>query len=243
MATVNPPDIGRTKKYYGRNGEIIHDLDNNMAEHSTAPQVYGVHTSQAPKSFEIPIAEADGPSRDVSKRPIVDIYKQRQAKLKTIIEMFPSGSICKIHLPDIDAYRTVIHRIEFSTTHLDPALHIEFFKLEDILAMPDETSPDTLSQYPCIQMCTIYDPRQIESIDSSEAAEMSREFIKNEILDIKKEIVELKDNLRRLSRLRNSGDSTSRLFSRIDMKYYALIRSLERKSFTKRPFMGPSLPY
>lgn len=242
MATVNPPDIERFKKY-GRCGEIIYDSDDNMAkQHSTAPQVYGVHTTQVPKDFGIPIAETDSPSRDVSKRGI-DIYRQRQAKLKTIIEMFPPGSICKIRLPDIDAYRTVIYRIEFSTTHIDPALHIEFFKLEDILAMPDETSPDTLSQYPVIQLCTIYDPRQIESIDSSEAAEMSREFIKNKILAIKKEIVALKDNLRRLSRLRNSGDSTSRLFSEIDRKYYALMQSLVQKSFTKRPFMGPSLPY
>ena len=31
MVTVNPPDIGRTKKS-GHCGENIHDLDDNMAE-------------------------------------------------------------------------------------------------------------------------------------------------------------------------------------------------------------------
>lgn len=48
MATVNPPDIERPKKY-GRCGEIIHNSDDNIAkQNSTAPQVYGVQTSQAP---------------------------------------------------------------------------------------------------------------------------------------------------------------------------------------------------
>lgn len=272
MATVNPPDIERPKKY-GRCGEIIYDLDNNMAEHSTAPQVYGVHTSQAPvipnplefqpvidtvQSMSIlqsdetvkhvlhtqqPIhVEADGSSRYVSERR-TDVYGRRQSTLKMIIEMFPPGSICKIYLYDIGTVQAVIHGIKFSNIHLEPALYIEFFKLEDVFALPAEITPDTLSQYPIMQSCVIYNLGQIESIDSSDAAEISRELIKNEMLAIKKQIAALKGNLRRLSRLRNSRDSTSGLVSEIHRKYQALVQSLERKSFTKRPFMGSSLPY
>ena len=62
---------------------------------------------------------------------------------------------------------------------------------------------------------------------------MSRELIKNEMLAIKKQIAALKDNLRRLSRLRNSGDSTSRLFSEIDRKYRLFVQSLEQKRVMK----------
>ena len=258
MATVNPLNIERPKKY-GRYGEIIYDLDDNMAEqdYDNAPQVYGIQTSQVPvilnpldprpaidtiQSMTIRqsdgtvehvlptqqtiYAEADGSSRYV---PVwmSDVRTHKHGKLKAIIEMFPSGSICKIYLPDIDPFWAIINKIEFSTTHLEPALYIEFFKIEDILAMPDETSPDTLSQYPIIQGCVIYIPEQIESFDSSDVAEMSRELIKNEMNAIKKHIAALKDNLRQLSRLKNSGDSTSRLFSEIDRKYHALVRSLE----------------
>ena len=255
MATVNPPDIERPKKY-GRCGEIIHDLDNNMAEHSTAPQVYGVHTSQTPvipnplnprpaidTVQPMSILQSDGTVKYVlpTQQSIhTDVRIYLQAKFKTIIEMFPPGSICKIHMDDTVAYWTVIHRIELSTTHLEPALYIEFFNLEDIIAMLVETS---LSQYPLIQMCSICDPGQIESIDSSEVVEMSRKLIKNEMLDIKRQITALKDNLRQLNRLRNSRDLTSRMVSEIEQEYQALVQSLERMNFTKRPFMGPSLPY
>ena len=243
MATVNPPDIERPKKY-GRCGEIIHDLDNNMAEHSTAPQVYGVHTSQTPvipnplnprpaidTVQPMSILQSDETVKHVlpTQQPIhTDVRIYLQAKFKTIIEMFPPGSICKIYLPDIDPYWAIINKIEFSTTHLEPALYIEFFKIEDILAMPDETTPDTLSQYPIMQSCVIYIPEQIESIDLSDAAEMSRELIKNEMLAIKKQIAVLKDNLRRLSRLRNSKDSTSGLVSDINRKYQTLVRSFRK---------------
>lgn len=247
MATVNPPDIRRSKKYYGRNGEIIHDLDDNMAEryyYDTAPQVYGVQTIQSPVIPNplvpqpaidivqpIPILQSDGTVKYVlpTQQSIhADVRIHRQSKLKAIIETFPPGSICKIHLPDVDTYQTVIYRIEFSTTHRDPVLYIEFFKLEDVLALPAETSPDTLSPYSIIQSCFIYEPRQIESINSSDAAETFREFIKNEMLAIKKQIAVLKNNLRQFSRLRNSRDSTSRLVSEIDRKYHALVQSLER---------------
>ena len=255
MATVNPPDIERPKKY-GRCGEIIYDLDDNMAEHSTAPQGYGVHTSQAPVipnplnprpaidtvqpmsilqldetvkhvlPTQQPIhVEADGSSRYVSERR-TDVYGRRQSTLKMIIEMFPPGSICKIYLYDIGTVQAVIHGIKFSNIHLEPALYIEFFKLEDVLALPAETLPDTLSPYSIIQSCFIYEPRQIESINSSDAAETFREFIKNEMLAIKKQIAVLKNNLRQFSRLRNSRDSTSRLVSEIDRKYHALVQSL-----------------
>ena len=251
MATVNPSYIERPKKY-GRYGEIIRDLDDNMAEqdYDNAPQVYGVHTtvisnppvSQPAIDIIHPISivqsdgtvmsffrvtEADGSSRYVSEQEL-DIYGRQKSKLDTIIEMFPPGSICKIYLPDIDPYRAIINKIEFSTVHLEPALHIDFFKLEDVLAMPDETSPDTLSQYPIMQSCVIYIPEQIENIDSSDAAEMPRELIKNEMLAIKKQISALKDNLRQLSRIRNSRDSTSRLFSEIDRKYHALVQSFRK---------------
>ena len=268
MGRVIPPDIERPKKY-GRYGEITHDLVDNITKqyYDTAPQADAVQALQAPGSFEqpisilqpipilqadgtvkyvlptqqpTPIAEADGSSRYVSGWG-TDIYGRQQSKLKTIIEMFPSGSICKIHLDDTDAFQAVIHGIKFSTAHLEPALHIEFFKLEDVLAMPAETSPDTLSQYPVIQSCVIYNPGQIESIDSSDAAEMSRELIKNEMLAIKKQIAALKDNLRQLSRLKNSGDSTSRLVSEIDRKYRTFARSLERERFMKRPQLGDML--
>ena len=162
-----------------------------------------------------------------------DVRTHQLSKFQTIIEMFPPGSICKIYLPDIDPYWAIINKIEFSTTHLEPALYIEFFKLEDVLAQPAETSLDTLPQYPIMQSCVIYIPEQIESIDSSDAAEMSRELIKNEMLAIKKQIAVLKDNLRRLSRLRNSRDSTSRLFSEIDRKYRLFAQSLEQKRVMK----------
>ena len=258
MATVNPPDIERPKKY-GRCGEIIYDLDNNMAEHSTAPQVYGVHTDQIPvipnplnprlaidTVQPMSIVQSDGTVKymNSTQQPIhADVRIHRQSNLKTIIETFPPGSICKIYLDDMGTVQALIHRIKFSTAHFEPALHIEFFKLEDVFALPAEITPDTLSQYPIMQSCVIYNLGQIESIDSSDAAEMSRELIKNEMLVIKKQIATLKDNLRRLSRLRNSRDSTSGLVSEIHRKYQALVQSLERKSFTKRPFMGPSLPY
>ena len=269
MGRVIPPDIERPKKHE-RYGEIIHDLVDNMAKqyYDAAWQADAVQTLQAPGSLEnpvpvniqpipilqadgtikyvlptqqpIPIAEADGSSRYVPGWG-TDIYGRQQSKLKTIIEMFEPGSICKIHLDDTDAFQAVIHGIKFSTAHLEPALHIEFFKLEDVLAMPAETSPDTLSQYPVIQSCVIYNPGQIESIDSSDAAEMSRELIKNEMLAIKKQIAALKDNLRQLSRLRNSEGSTSRLVSEIDRKYRAFARSLERERFMKRPQLGSML--
>ena len=252
MATVNPLNIERPKKS-GHCGENIHDLEHIMAkkEYDNAPKVYGVHTTvisnrpgsqpaidiihpmsivqsdETVKSF-IRVNEADGSSRYVSEQEL-DIYGRQKSKLETIIEMFPPGFICKIYLPDIDPYWAIINKIEFSTTHLEPALYIEFFKIEDILVMPDETSPDTLSQYPIMQSCVIYIPEQIENIDSSDAAEMSRELIKNEMLAIKKRIAALKDNLRRLSRLRNSGDSTSGIFSEIDRKYHALVQSLEKR--------------
>ena len=130
--------------------------------------------------------------------------------------------------------QAVIHRIEFSNDdYLGPALHIEFFKLKDVLAMPAEASPDTLSHDLNMQSCVICNLGQIEIIDSSDAAEMSRELIKNEMLVIKKQIAALKDNLRRLSRLRNSRDSTSRLFREIDRKYRLFVQSLEQKRFMK----------
>ena len=130
--------------------------------------------------------------------------------------------------------QAVIHRIEFSNDdYLGPALHIEFFKLKDVLAMPAEASPDTLSQYMNMESCVIYNLGQIEVIDSSDVAEMYRELIKNEMLAIKKYIATLKDNLRRLSRLKNSGGSTSGLVSEIHRKYQALVQSLEQKSFMK----------
>lgn len=245
MTTVNPPDIKRSKKY-GRYGEIIRDSDDNMTEHSTAPRVYGVQTSQVPVILNpldprpaidivqpIPILQSDGTVKHVlpTQQSIhTDVRIHQQAKLKTIIEMFPPGSICKIHMDDTVAYRTVIHKIEFSTTHINPELYIEFFNLEDIIAMLVETS---LSQYPLIHRLTIYDPGQIESIDSSEVAEMSKKIIKNEMLDIKRDITALKDNLRKLNRLRNSRDLTSRLVSEIDQNYSALVRSLEQKRFVK----------
>lgn len=50
MATVNPLDIGRPKKY-GRCGEIIHDSDDNMAKqyyYDTDLQTDAVQTIQAP---------------------------------------------------------------------------------------------------------------------------------------------------------------------------------------------------
>ena len=270
MSRVIPPDIERPKTFGYKYGEITHDLVDNMAKqyYDAAWQADAVQTLQAPGSLEnpvpvniqpipilqadgtvkyvlptqqpIPIAEADGSSRYVPGWG-TDIYGRQQSKLKTIIEMFEPGSICKIHLDDTDAFQAVIHGIKFSTAHLEPALHIEFFKLEDVLAMPAETSPDTLSQYPVIQSCVIYNPGQIESIDSSDAAEMSRELIKNEMLAIKKQIAALKDNLRQLSRLRNSEGSTSRLVSEIDRKYRAFARSLERERFMKRPQLGSML--
>jgi hypothetical protein len=70
---------------------------------------------------------------------------------------------------------------------------------------------------------------------------MSRELIKNEMLAIKKQIAALKDNLRQLSRLKNSEGSTSRLVSEIDRKYRAFARSLERERFMKRPQLGSML--
>ena len=245
MATVNPPGIGRPKKY-GRCGEIIRDSDDNMTEYSTALKIYGVHTDQLPVILNpldprpaidiiqpMSILQSDGTVKHVlpTQQSIhTDVRIHQQAKFKTIIEMFPPGSICKIHMDDTDAYRTVIHKIEFSTTHLNPELYIEFFNLEDIIAMLVETS---LSQYPLIHRLNIYDPGQIESIDSSEVAEMSKKIIKNEILDIKRDITALKDNLRKLNRLRNSRDLTSRLVSEIDQEYPALVRNLEQKRFMK----------
>ena len=267
MGRVISPDIKRPKKY----GEIINDLDEqyyNTAPQANAVQtlqvpvilnpldprpaidtIHPIPIFQSdgtvkyvlPTQQPTPIAEADGTSRFVLGLG-TDIYGRQQSKLKTIIEMFPPGSICKIHLDNTDAFQAVIHEIKFSTANIDPALHIEFFKLEDVLAMPAETSLDTLSQYPAIQSCIIYNPGQIEGIDSSDAAEMSRELIKNEMLAIKKQIAALKDNLRQLSRLRNSEGSTSRLISEIDRKYRAFARNLERERFMKRPAVGPIYP-
>lgn len=225
MSTVNPLNIERLKKY-GRCGEIIYGMDDNMAKrhHSTAPQTDTVEPMSilqpdgTVKHF-IHIAGADGSSRYVPEDG-TDVYVRWQSKLKTIIELFPSGSICKIHLDDIGTIQAVIHEINFSTLHLEPALCIEFFKLEDIIASPAEPSP-------IMQTCVIYIPEQIESIDSSDAAEMSRELIKNEMIAIKKRLSALKDNLRQLSRLRNSRDLTSRLVSEIDRKYHALVQSLK----------------
>ena len=246
MARVKPSHIERPKKL-GRIRETIHELDDNIAkQYSTAPQVYGVQTSQVPVILNpldprpaidiihpMSILQSDGTVKHVlpTQQPIhADVRIHKQAKIKTIIEMFPPGSICKIHMDDTVAYRTVIHGIEFSTTHINPELYIEFFNLEDIIAMMVETS---LSQYPLIHRLTIYDPGQIESIDSSEVAEMSKKIIKNEMLDIKRDITALKDNLRQLNRLRNSRDLTSRLVSEIDQEYPALVRSLKRKRFMK----------
>lgn len=224
---------------------ILNPLDPRPAIDTIQPipilQSDGTVKYVLPTQQPIPIAEADGSSRYVPGWG-TDIYGRQQSNLKTIIEMFPSGSICKIHLDDTDAFQAVIHEIKFSTANIDPALHIEFFKLEDVLAMPTETSPDTLSQYPAIQSCIIYNPGQIESIDSSDAAEMSRELIKNEMLAIKKQIATLKDNLRQLSRLKNSEGSTSRLVNEINRKYHAFARSLERERFMKRTSRGPIYP-
>ena len=200
----------------------IGTINHPMAIHQSDETVEHV----LPTQRAIHITGTDGSSRYVPECG-TDIYGRLKSKFKTIIEMLPSGSICKIYLPDIDPYWAIINKIEFSTTHLEPALYIEFFKIEDILAMPDETTPDTLSQYPIIQSCVIYIPEQIESIDSSDAAEMSRELIKNEMIVIKKQIAALKDNLRRLSRLRNSRESTSGLVSEIDQKYRVFVRNLE----------------
>ena len=241
MRTVNPPDIERPKKS-GRCGEIIYGLDNNMAKqyHSTVQSIQASAIPNPPDSRPaiepifigqsdgtvksiIRVNETDGSSRYVSEQEL-DIYGRRKSKLETIIEMFPPGSICKIHMDDTVAYRTVIHGIEFSTIHLEPTLYIEFFNLEDIITMLVDTS---LSQYPLIHRITIYEPGQIKSIDSSEVVEMSRELIKNEMLDIKRQIAALKDNLRQLNRLRNSRDLTSRLFSKIDRNYHALVQSLK----------------
>ena len=244
MATVIPPIIERPKKS-GHCGEIINDLDVNMAKqyyYDNAPKIYGIHTDQIQvipnplnprppidKDHPMSIVQSDGTVKymNSTQQPIhADVRIHRQSKLKTIIETFPPGSICKIYLDDMGTVQAVIHRIKFSTAHFEPALHIEFFKLEDVLTLPAETSLDTLSQYPIMQSCVIYNPEQIEIIDSSDAAETFREFIKNEMLAIKKQIAALKVNLRRLSRLRNSRDSTSRLVSEIYRKYHALVQSL-----------------
>ena len=171
-----------------------------------------------PTQRAIHITGSDGSSRYVPEWAS-DVRTHKHAKLKAIIEMFPSGSICKIHTCDTVAYQTVIHRIKFSTTHLEPVLHIEFFNLEDIIALLVDTS---LSQYPLIHRLTIYDPGQIESIDSLEVAEMLRKLIKNEMLDIKRQIAALKDNLRQINRLRNSRDLASRLINEIDRTYRGL---------------------
>lgn len=251
MATVIPPIIERPKKS-GHCGEIINDLDVNMAKqyyYDNAPKIYGIHTDQIQvipnplnprppidKDHPMSILQSNRTDKHIlsTQQSIhTDVRIHLQAKLKTIIEMFPPGSICKIYLDDMGTVQAVIHRIEFSTTHLDPALYIEFFKLKDVLALPAETSLDTLSQYPIMQSCVIYNPEQIEIIDSSDAAEMSRELIKNEMLAIKKQIAALKDNLRRLSRLKNSRGSTSGIVGEIDRKYHALARSLEQKRFMK----------
>ena len=268
MGRVIPPDIQRPKKHerYGEiMHDLVGNMTNQY--YDTAPQADAVQTLQAPVILNpldprpaidtiqpIPILQSDGtvkyilptqqsiPTPEAKSRFVLgwgtDIYGRQQSNLKTIIEMFPSGSICKIHLDDTDAFQAVIHEIKFSTANIDPALHIEFFKLEDVLAMPAETSPDTLSQYPAIQSCIIYNPGQIEGINSSDAAEMSRELIKNEMLAIKKQIAALKDNLRQLSRLKNSEGSTSRLVNEINRKYHAFARSLERDRFMKRPSLG-----
>jgi hypothetical protein len=264
MGKVKAVEIKRPQNY-GHYGELINDLVDNMTKQyydDTVPRSDDAQTTlRAPGSFETPIAipvlQTDDAVRYIlptqPSMPIADadgtliyvpgcgndIYGQQQSKLKTIIEMFPSGSICKIHLDDTDAFQAVIHEIKFSTAHFQPALHIEFFKLEDVFAMPVESSSDTLSQYPVIQSCVIFNPGQIESIDSSDTAEMSRELIKNEMLAIKKQIADLKDNLRQLSRLRNSGGSTSRLFSEIDQKYHAFARRLERERLIKQPSIWP----
>ena len=198
-----------------------------------------IHRSDGTVEHVIPTQQtiyaeaADGSSKYV---PVwaSDVRTHRQSTFKTIIEMLPPGSICKLYLDNIDAFQAVIHRIEFSTDdYLGPALHIEFFNLKDVFALSAETSPDTLSQYPIMQSCVIYNLGQIESIDSSDAAEMCRELIKNEMLAIKKYIATLKDNLRQLSRLKNSGVSTSGLVSEIDRKYRAFVRNLEQKRFMK----------
>ena len=253
MATVNPTYIERPKKS-GHCGENIHDLEHIMAkkEYDNAPKVYGVHTTviSNPPVFQpaiepicieqsdgtvksvIRVNEADGSSRYVSEQEL-DIYGRRKSKLETFIEMLPPGSICKIYLDDIGTVQVIIHRIKICTAHFEPALHIEFFKLKDVIAMPADASPDTLSHDLIMQSCVICNLGQIEIIDSSDAAEMSRELIKNEMLVIKKQIAALKDNLRRLSRLRNSRDSTSGLFSEIDRKYRLFVQSLEQKRFMK----------
>lgn len=171
------------------------------------------------------ILQSDGTVKHMlsAQQPIhADVRIHRHTKLMTIIETLPPGSICKIHLDYTSTAQAVIHKIKFGSMHLEPALHIEFFKFKDVLTMPADASPDTLSPYSIIQSCVIYEPRQIESIDSSDAAETFREFIKNEMLAIKKQIAVLKNNLRQLSRIRNSGDSASRLFSEIDRKYRGL---------------------
>ena len=272
MGKVILPDIKRPKKHGRYGEIIHDLVDNMAKQYyDTAPQANAVQTLQAPVILNpldprpaidtiqpIPILQLDGtikyvlptqqtiPTPEAKSRFVLgwgtDIYGRQQSNLKTIIEMFPPGSICKIHLDDTDAFQAVIHEIKFSTANIDPALHIEFFKLEDVLAMPAETSPDTLSQYPAIQSCVIYNPGQIESIDSSDAAEMSRELIKNEMLAIKKQIAALKDNLRQLSRLKNSEGSTSRLVSEIDRKYHAFAQRLERERFLKRTAVGPIYP-
>ena len=239
MGRVNPPDIGRPKKH-GCYGEIIHDLVDNMVKqyHDIAPQVDTVQTLQTPV-----IRNSLDPRPTIDTIQTIDIYRRQKSKLKTIIEMFPSGTICKIHLDETDVFLAVIHGIKFSTDDLEPALHIDFFKLEDILALPAETSLDILSEYPVIQSCVIHNPGQIESIDSSDTAEMSRELIKNEMLAIKKQIAALKDNLRQLSRLRNSEGSTSRLVNEINWKYHAFVRNLEWERYMKQPMGTLSLPY
>ena len=147
--------------------------------------------------------------------------------------MIPPGSICKIYLDDIGTVQAIIHRIKICTAHFEPALHIEFFKLKDVIAMPADASPDTLSHDLIMQSCVICNLGQIEIIDSSDVAEMYREFIKNEMLVIKKQIAALKDNLRQFSRLKNSGVSTSGLVSEIDRKYRLFVQSLEQKRVMK----------
>ena len=228
MARVKPSHIERPKKL-GRIRETIHELDDNMAKHSIAPQADGTDKYLLLPTQQTIYAEAaDGSSKYV---PVwaSDVRTHRQSEFQTIIEMFPPGSICRIYLYDIGTVQAVIHGIKFSTNdYLGPALHIEFFNLKDVFALSAETSPDTLSQYPIMQSCVIYNLGQIESIDSSDAAEMCRELIKNEMLAIKKQIAALKDNLRRLSRLRNSRDSTSGLVSEIHRKYHTLIRNFRK---------------
>ena len=77
MARVKPSVIERPKKH-GRNGEIIHDLDDNIERYyyDTALQVYGVQTIQSPV---IPNPLVSQPAIDIVQ-PIPILQSDRTVK-------------------------------------------------------------------------------------------------------------------------------------------------------------------